>query len=497
MRLYKRRKTRRHRRKYSRRNFRWIWGKKTKKVGKKTYKLRILMRRKGKKWVKTKRSYMRLVRGPRRVRRSHRSFQWRWGKKTKKVKRGKKTALYRRRILFKKSGGKWRPTRRAYWRLVRKNKTCRWRWGRAVRKIKGRKYRKRVLRCVVKGKWATRKSYWRLVRHYRRKVYRRRYAWRWGKKTKRKGGSVYRIRRLYRKGKHGRWYGTKRAYWRKVKHARRYKSRKTRRKTRRYVHRRAHHYRWRWGSKTKTMKKKKYRMRILFSKKKGKWVATKRFYWRALTRRKRIHKRSSFRWRWGKATKKRGGVAFRRRILFKKSAGKWRPTKRSYWRRVTKKGCVWKWGKAMRKRGALRYRRRVQFCKNKKTGRKYWKRIRSLRRKRYSGNRSKWFWGMRTKTRRKQLYRMRILKTKVRKIWRPTKRSYYRKCGKKCKAQLIRMRAYYRKRQWKAKYCKTTCKTVGKGKKAKKSCKTVCKKVVKKGKKGKKVKKAAKKTKKR
>jgi len=468
------------------------------------YRIRELWKLKNKKWVKTKRSYMRRVRkaGGRRFRRYRKRFQWRWGKKTRTVRK----RLFRRRILFVRTrSGKYRPTKRAYWRRVRKQKRCVWKWAGSLRKIKGKMMRKRVLVCLVKGKWQVKKSYWRKVRHLRRRKYLRRWAWRWGKNTKRKGAKLYRVRRLFRK-RHGRWYKTKRWYWRTVKRPRRYKSRKTRRATRRYKrHRRKTVFRWRWGKATKKVKGRRYRKRILFRKGKGgRWFATKRSYFRLVNFRPRKHKVRRYQWRWGNKRVTKNKRMYRSRVLWTMYRGKWRPTKRSYMRLLPslKKGkkCMWKWGKAMKRTRRGLFRKRVKFCLSKKTKkmtatkRSYWRRITSYKRRRYKRrNAFSWRWSVATKKSRKtkRLYRRRVLYKKTGRNWRPTRRAYWRWCkSKKCK-------------NWKPAACKTVCKTkVIKGKKVCKKvgkktvchvsggkstkCKRVCKKAGKNGKKAKK-----------
>merc|ERR1712216_846078 len=104
-RLGGRRRRRYSRRRYSRRRyrrrrrgiFRWRWGKRTKKVGKKKYRMRVLFKKVGRRWIRTKRKswgrlggrrrrrYSRRRYSRRRYRRRRRGiFRWRWGKRTKK-----------------------------------------------------------------------------------------------------------------------------------------------------------------------------------------------------------------------------------------------------------------------------------------------------------------------------------------------------------------------------------------------------------------------------
>jgi hypothetical protein len=430
-------------------------------------------------------------------------MQWRWGKRTKTVRK----RLYRRRILFVRNNGKWRPTRRAYWRRVRKNKACKWKWAGSLRKIKGKKYRKRVLVCLVKGKWAVRKSYWRKVSHLRRRKYLRRFAWRWGKKTQRQGRNLMRVRRLFRK-RHGRWYKTKRWYWRRVKRARRYKSRRTRRTTRKYKrHQRSKRvFRWRWGKATRKGKNgRMYRKRVLYKKGNGgKWFATKRSYFRLVKSykyRSHKHRVRRYQWRWGNTRVTKKGRMYRSRVLWKKYRGKWRPTKKSYMRllpSLKKKGkCMWKWGKGIKKTSSGLFRKRVKFCMNKKTKkmirtkRSYWRRLKSYKRRRYqrSKGRYAWRWTASTRRRGRRLYRRRVMYRRYGRHWRPTRRSYWRRCkSKKCKS-------------WKPPRCRSVCKTkVSKGKKGKKVKSMRCRKVCtgkKSKKRGKKSKKKGKKSKKR
>merc|ERR1712046_499713 len=129
----------------------------------------------------------------------------------------------------------------------------------------------------------------------------------------------------------------------------------------------------------------------------------------------------------------------------------------------------------------------------KRTKRQYWRRIRHFRRRSHR-HRFKWVWGFRTRKRKGRFYRLRVLmKHLKRKGWRPTKRSYYRRCGKACKKDLaIRRKAYKKRRSFRV--CHQICvhTVVKKGKKVikhTKKCKTVCmgpkkKKGGKKGKKG-------------
>jgi len=87
---------------------------------------------------------------------------------------------------------------------------------------------------------------------------------------------------------------------------------------------------------------------------------------------------------------------------------------------------------------------------------------------------------MRTKMKNKKLYRMRWLKVKRGRHWRPTKRHYYRRCGKKCAAQLKKVLAAKKAAAAAASAmaCGMDCKKVcTKYKKRKTVCKTVCKKV--------------------
>merc|ERR1712232_295570 len=120
-------RTRRYTPHYRRRGrlYRWRWGrgKKFRKTVKgRNYGLRILFKRVKRRWVPTSRKYWRRYYGGwhrfmmharnRRVR--HRKYQWRWGKAKKKIG----SLTYRRRILFKFLRHKrWRPTKRAYWRV--------------------------------------------------------------------------------------------------------------------------------------------------------------------------------------------------------------------------------------------------------------------------------------------------------------------------------------------------------------------------------------------
>merc|ERR1712205_127997 len=101
-RAYRSRRSRRYsRRRYRRRRrgiFRWRWGKRTKKVGKKKYRMRVLFKKVGRRWIRTKRKYWRRLGGRRRRRYRRRRrgiFRWRWGKRTKKIGKRK----YRMRVL--------------------------------------------------------------------------------------------------------------------------------------------------------------------------------------------------------------------------------------------------------------------------------------------------------------------------------------------------------------------------------------------------------------
>merc|ERR1711957_863288 len=87
--------------------------------------------------------------------------------------------------------------------------------------------------------------------------------------------------------------------------------------------------------------------------------------------------------------------------------------------------------------------------------------------------------GLRTKLKNKKLYRMRWLKMKRGHHWRPTKRNYYRSCGKKCAAQLKKALAARNaaKKAAEAMACGMDCKKVCKKINRHTICKSVCKKV--------------------
>jgi len=362
--------------------------KKSAKKGKKTVK-KGKTSKKGKKngkmmWVKTSRWYWRRVGSYSRKRRVNVRYQWRWGKKLKKV--GKTT--YKRRILFagkknkyvkKKWTYTWRPTRRAYWRRIRKSKNCSWRWGKKFLRLKQVNYRKRVLFCNNKK---TKKSYWRRVPKIRRSTGRLK-KWRWGKKTKKVGTRTYRLRVLWTlKGR--KWVKTKRSYFRRMYPAAR------------HLHRNRRVYRWRW---TKTTKKVVGKSKTVLVK--GKKVVKK-----------------------GKA------ITLTKRVLFTRFRGKWRPTQKSSFVHRT---CVWNWVKELKRTQKGLFRKVVQVCKGKKTKRFLWRRISKLKRSRYTRARYTWHWGKVTKMIKKRLFRRRILmKRTSSKQWRPTKRKYFRRCNKKC-----------------------------------------------------------------
>merc|ERR1711959_464119 len=162
------RSRRRPHRRYRRRRrgiFRWRWGKRTKKIGKRKYRMRVLFKRVGRRWMRTKRAYWRRYgrrnRRRRRYRRRYRNrkYRWFWSGRTKKTKRG----LYRRRVLYKRVGRKWVKTKRVYWRRVRKAKKCFWRWDRLIKKVRGALYRRRHLVCRRGRRWVTRRIYWKRI----------------------------------------------------------------------------------------------------------------------------------------------------------------------------------------------------------------------------------------------------------------------------------------------------------------------------------------------
>merc|ERR1711959_118699 len=151
----------------------------TKKVGKKKYRMRVLFKKVGRRWIRTKRKYWRRLGGRRRrryrrrysrrrYRRRRRGiFRWRWGKRTKKIGKRK----YRMRVLFKKVGRRWMRTKRAYWRRYGRrnrrrrryrrryrNRKYRWFWSGRTKKTKRGLYRRRVLYKRVGRKWVKTKG---------------------------------------------------------------------------------------------------------------------------------------------------------------------------------------------------------------------------------------------------------------------------------------------------------------------------------------------------
>jgi len=235
---------RRYRRRLSRFRYFWAFGKGSTKVGKgkvvtkgkgkkakkvtvkgQTFRKRILKKKVNGKWKLTGKWYWRRWvkkskkgkkgKSRRRSRRVQR-YQWRWGKKTKKVM----GSTYKMRVLYQKKGGKWNPAEpsRSYWRRVpSKNAAkCRWQWGKKIKKkTNGKKYRLRVYLCLNKKTKKTRqvRSYWRLIRRYRRRRYQSKYVWRWGLRSRKsKRGVLKRERILFKRS--GKKWIRRRSYFR-------------------------------------------------------------------------------------------------------------------------------------------------------------------------------------------------------------------------------------------------------------------------------------------
>merc|ERR1711990_11702 len=100
-------------------------------------------KRVGRRWIRTKRKYWRRLGG----RRRRGIFRWRWGKRTKKV--GKKK--YRMRVLFKKVGRRWIRTKRKYWRRLGGRRRRRY----SRRRYSRRRYRRRR-RGIFRWRWGKR-----------------------------------------------------------------------------------------------------------------------------------------------------------------------------------------------------------------------------------------------------------------------------------------------------------------------------------------------------
>jgi len=228
---------RRYRRRLRRFRYFWAFGKGTTKVGKgkvvtkgkkkvkvkgPTFRKRILKKKVNGKWKPTSKWYWRRwVKKSKKTkkrlsRRRARRYQWRWGKKTKKVMGN----TYKKRVLYAKKGGKWNPAEpsRSYWRRVpSKNAAkCRWQWGKKLKKkSNGRKYRLRVYLCFNKKTKKTKqvRSYWRPIRSYKRRRYQSKYVWRWGLKSRKsKRGVLKRERILFKRS--GKKWIRRRSYFR-------------------------------------------------------------------------------------------------------------------------------------------------------------------------------------------------------------------------------------------------------------------------------------------
>jgi hypothetical protein len=233
----------------------WSWRKAYKKKKRHLFRLRVMYayHKKRKKWLRTRRQHWPLV-------------QWRWRKVTK-IKKG---LLYRLRkmYVYSRTAKKWFRTRQYSWRRIkRKEGSASWMWvGEPKKGRNGRMVRQRVLVVWKGNNWVTtEKKYWRCWKECGSKQRNgHKYKWKWGAKTMKKNGKMYRQRVLYaRKG--NKWVPTGKTYWRPT-------------------------LVWKWGTKTTFKNGKKYRQAVQYTLKGDKYVKTRKRKWRRVRRRSQSRK---------------------------------------------------------------------------------------------------------------------------------------------------------------------------------------------------------------